>query len=1331
MALHADFGNLLRNLRQKAGIAQQMEFAKMMEVTQQTISRWEAGHSRPRAYQISLLANVLKTDINELLAAAKYDMEAISAVASFDQPFPVYALNPYSFERFCCEFLTMKYPEAKVHLFGGHGHKQHGIDIEALFPNEDCYTFQCKRVEEFGPAKVKEAVKKHEKKATKNYLLLTRTASPQAREEIKRHPNWDIWDLEDISREIRKLSKDDQRKLVDRYFRAHRLALLGETESGPWQTAKEFFEVFTNKDTAYNHEWKLVGGNDETQAIIDGLLNSNIRVVLLVGAVGSGKSRILKQAIELYEADNKKVTVHFLSPSQKITNKSLEDLGDKEKVIVIDGAHDKTDLDILFQYVAKYSNKATFLLSSRQYELGLIKSQAANFALAGENIREIKIEPLALEQSIELAKQVLEKFHGPIIMAEIIAKRTISCPLETVMAAQIISQENTYFDLAKNNEVFKQILRGKFQETIIGEIGAKTDHEPLKKLLKIISLLQPLHPEDISLINIIQKVEGIDAITTQRLFRLLIDAGVLFERRSQYWISPGALADFILEDECIGVNGASTGYAEKVFDVVNLENPTYLTHLLLNLGKLDWRIFNGDPNNSQFLNGIWAKLNPCLKDNDPHIRAVTAVAYYQPGRALEFAENLIRKKECLYDLPTLIEHAAYNLQYLQQACECLWELGKSDNRMLNQYPEHAIRLLKELCSVKPGRSIDYNSTVVEFGISLLNKDDSWKYKYTPFDFLKGILETEVKIIREDNNNLSISSFSINHSFIAPLREKVINAVINLLSNKNSKISIKAAEFLETCLKAPMEADADSSKVWKEEFLQTMYKIENNIRDKKIETLPLLKILHFICWYAEKEVGEIALIAQRIKASVPASLEFRATLILAGFPSDFFNSENPKAEGEKYVNTLISEILSTYPKEEELYDFIEQRLICIGANFVQNTYLQGYFYSKLLDQSSQLTEITLKKTLKSCRSQNARFAYLALSKLLKENRVLGLKYVRDFLDSDTPNLHIAVASAYESLHLLSKRYDKDDITLLQRILASPDENIKKAAIKALQTVAGYDKKTALYLLKCVDIGTSDILAEEIFYFFHREEMISFSLLNREDIDFFLRKLLPLSQFGYWVGYFLSMSSKEHAKVTLNFFIKRVENAISQDDWNYRIYSGIYPLMSLRFRESLDLNLNFRQIREWVQSKEEKNNGFQQFVAELFNMVFQPFDNEIISLLQSWVNEAASSDIEVISQIFSLASPNFVFEHQSFVSSFLEKAEQYGVMKKAIDALSRPVIQQIRSGIVGEPFEQDIQLKEKAEQKLSETSRFSPIYLLYKALKNFAELSIKHTLKKIDI
>ena len=110
------FGDLISQLRLKTGLTQQSDLAGLAKTSQQTVSRWESGASRPRDKQMPLLASVLKADLGELLAAAGYT--ARTPVATFDQPFPIDVLPPDSFERFCLYFLSEMYPTAKVHRVG-------------------------------------------------------------------------------------------------------------------------------------------------------------------------------------------------------------------------------------------------------------------------------------------------------------------------------------------------------------------------------------------------------------------------------------------------------------------------------------------------------------------------------------------------------------------------------------------------------------------------------------------------------------------------------------------------------------------------------------------------------------------------------------------------------------------------------------------------------------------------------------------------------------------------------------------------------------------------------------------------------------------------------------------------------------------------------------------------------------------------------------------------------------------------------------------------------------------------------------------------------------
>ena len=482
---------------------------------------------------------------------------------------------------------------------------------------------------------------------------------------------------------------------------------------------------------------------------------------------------------------------------------------------------------------------------------------------------------------------------------------------------------------------FRITLLSKFQDIIAGDVGGK-DAEPIRAMLRILALVQPFHSEDESIANLVKMVEGVPPHDINRFIRLLTEAGVLFKRGGQYRLSPDILADHIIERTCIGERRTSTGYAEKVFEAANDHQ---VGHLLLNLGKLDWQLANGNPSNSRLLDGIWRKLRPSRAYSDPHVQAVTGVAYYQPDRALTFAERLIREGAYLHDLPPLIKYAAYSYEHVHRACECLWELGKADDRPLDQHPGHAIRILSELCAVEPNKPVQYNKAIVDFGLSLLKRDDAWNHRNSPFDILKGILEPEGHTTTSSGRSFAITKFDVLVEAVSEPRAKVVDAIIATLSHPNPRPALLAAQTLYLAVRFPvfpMDRPAESVQKWSKEFLDIFVKIERAIHVQKIASIVLIEIGHAVSWHANYGPKETKLAAKRILSLLPRSLEFRTlyTLIdgyghLIERHADF---EKQAADWSRHLRALTAELIKANPEGDALRKFIEQQMAHVSAHY---------------------------------------------------------------------------------------------------------------------------------------------------------------------------------------------------------------------------------------------------------------------------------------------------------------------------------------------------------------------------------------------------------------
>ncbi|MFL6314167.1 MAG: helix-turn-helix domain-containing protein [Terriglobales bacterium] len=1327
---YKDFGPMLVKLREQAGIAHQSALAARVNVTQQTISRWEAGDSRPRQKQLSALASALNVPVDQLLAAAGYTSAPVTV--SFDQPFPLDSLTAESFERFCFHFLDALYPGAQVHRAGKSGDAQHGIDI-MVKSQTGVFTFQCKRVQNFGPQHVLSAVAAHTVKADQKVILLSRIASPKAREAAQLHAGWDIWDKEDISLKIHKLPKEAIRRLVDIFFPTQRFALLGQGESGSWQTTDEFFAPFASGKGMFRHTWNLVGRIDKKQQLVNELLNDECRLVFLVGPGGVGKTRLLKEAINEFEAARRSDTiVRFLAPAATLTPKSLgEDFGTGKKLMIIDDAHDRTDWQILFQH-ASVSSNTRVLLSFRPYWLDHIKSQAASFGLTVDMIRHVELDRLNVADATELAKQVLTEFGGPIDQAEYIGRITRDCPLATVIGCEIVSQRGVHLEFAKNEDAFRSTLLGRFKDIIAGTIGNRSNADSIKKLLRITALLQPFHFDDATFAEIVEKVERLPQYETRRLIRVLTDAGVLFKRGAEMRLSPDMLADYLIEEACLGEAGTSTGYAEHVFDSAT---PPQIENLVLSLGKLDWRRSNGDPTNSRLLDGIWSKLIRESKDSANHLRTVTEVAFYQPARALDFAEKLIRNGTHLRSLPTLLRYVAYSLPHLPRACECLWGLGKPDNDQLNQRPDHGIRILSELCAAEPNKPIQYNEVVVDFGLSLVGRPESWLHKYTPFDFLKGILQTEGHSTKSSGLNLTLTPFTVRHKAVAELRRKVIGSAIAMLSHESTRIAVLSARFLHDALRYPIQGAGDETRdALTREFAETLKAIQKKIEESTLHAVVLVEILSSVSWHANYAGGETGSLAINVINSMPQNIQFRTTRAFVdgyGHLLKFESAQELEQRWNSYNQSVISDLLLQFRDGESLRATLEHYLAEIELNYGDKIIVPSVLYSQLVQSSLPLARATVEDALLRADSKTMRFAGIALAKLFKEERPFATKTARQFLASERSGLQAAVGEGYlpsETIPLVSE----EERNLLREILTSKDPFVVRSGTHALRMIERKSISVAIELLKSTNLGISHSVADDFLMIFYGSESNMFASLSKSDMDEILQKLLSLPELeGFWIERFLATAAKLHPLSTLEFFIKRVEYAAANKDWACRPCNyGPYVHTPLQFRESGQLPTIFHRVSKWIESRPIEDSVFHHFASKLFESIFQPFDDELVVLLQSWIDSASSGGLRIISKLLDEASEDFIFEQSLFVSRLLERCKQLGpdYLKLAINALYSSAVMGPFSGTPGEPFPRDLDMKKKAEAILKDTPPFSAAFELYDEVRKRAEDNIRMALQE---
>ncbi len=1328
---YAEFGRTLAAARLAAGIDSQADLAARLKCSQQSVSRWEAGVTRPRAGQVAALAAVLGLEPNDLMQSVGYGAEV--GAAHYAQLFPVDRLDPETFERFVEYLLTLLNPGAIVQRAGSSGHKQDGLDVTVTWGTH-LHSFQCKRVERFGPGDVYAAVQAHTAAADRKHLVLSRIASPQAVEALRAFPEWEIWDKEKLTALIRlKLSDDDQNRLVDIFFRGQRLALLGRPEAGPWMTADEFFAPWSRRDAIFSHDWGLKGRDKELASLTDSLARPNVPVVMVTAPGGMGKSRIIKEAVAALKKSLPSVGVRFLATtSGEVERSALDALGAGHKLLVIDDAHDRDGLGVLFEYVADSRHNTKLLLATRPYGEARIKGEAATYGIGG--IPEIPIDRLSVAQIADLVREVLIRFGGDASWADAIVKVTGDCPLVAIMAARIFARDRIPIELVKNDEQLRHLILGKFTHVVAGELGSVSDQRLIPGALQVLALVQPFHIEDPQLTTLLGATKGIDPADAARVLKLLLDGGIIYRRGHQYRLMPDLLGDYIIESSCIGAADHLSPFAERVFDsVVGAQ----LANVLVNLGRLDWRRSAGDTSESRLLDSLWRKLDGIENELDPRFDAVRTVAVYQPKQALEFVQKQFDAGRVPRSAGAIIRSIAYNFERLGEACELLWELGRDDKRELGQTPGHPIRILSEMCGFEENKPLAFIEPVFEFGMRLIDREDSWGYRYSPLDVLRPILSGQGLNTTSNGRHLHMSPFFVNLDVVGHLRRRLIDRVLALLSDDRPRIARAAADFLAHALRFPMgllgaRVGQDDYVRYQVEFERTLSELHAIVSAGHLHAGVLIGVARSISWHAQYGPEKTASAARKVLDALPSSLAFRALAALAdGYGPVFLGKrrlDHLQEDLNAWIAGLAIELKAAFPVSEELRRNIEAAVADLDAvRDRENT--THVLIGQLLRGDLELARTIVADAELRSASSTRRFVAWALNEVLCLSPVEGRTKVRALLSSADPDLEFAAAV---SLGAMRRLVEPEDIDLLRAALGSADFAIAGAAVRSLLQWRDVDGRTLIELAKVVRIDESASLANELFMIFTGLGGHLTKMFNLNDVRHFLRRLRKVPKLdGHWLEEFLVQVSLRFPHELAEFFFERVELAAATKTFGeFRAANyGPHANTRLKIDESPDAGAVLQKTWAWLRENEHRDVYFQHAASDVFNAMFMSVDDAMVGLFEAKLESASKAELALMARLLRNARDEFIFSHRRFTTRFLERCRDAGndQLQDAVSALFGSAISGVRSGLVGEPAPRDVEMVASANEALKTISRLSPAYRLYEAVRQFGDKSIAQTLR----
>ena len=345
------------------------------------------------------------------------------------------------FEAFCEELISRRPGVKETHRYGRAGSRQRGIDIFADFDNGERWAFQCRQWKKFTKTDAARAIQETSYKADRFILMLGRQATSGVRDACDGHPDWDVWDVGDISRKVRELGMHAGARLVEAHFGASwRRDFLGLKGLASFVTPDEFFQPFLNTSALFRHTWQLVGRSEHLHQVHEFVKSPEQKVAILVGRGGIGKSKILHGVAETFDIEHPGVTLWFTAEGVPLTQDGADHLPFVSCVVVVDDAHRRSDLPILLALSRQRPHLTKLFLSCRPQGLGHLRSQLTQSGFDAHEIVTLPdVEELTRDEVTRLGREALgPEFAG---LAQRLAEATWDCPLVTVVGGATSGQE--------------------------------------------------------------------------------------------------------------------------------------------------------------------------------------------------------------------------------------------------------------------------------------------------------------------------------------------------------------------------------------------------------------------------------------------------------------------------------------------------------------------------------------------------------------------------------------------------------------------------------------------------------------------------------------------------------------------------------------------------------------------------------------------------------------------------------------------------------------------------------------------------------------------------
>jgi hypothetical protein len=709
------------------------------------------------------------------------------------------------------------------------------------------------------------------------------------------------------------------------------------------------------------------------------------------------------------------------------------------------------------------------------------------------------------------------------------------------------------------------------------------------------------------------------------------------------------------------------------------------------------------------------------------------------------------KTDVLNALPPVLRRVAYNLDYTEEACQELWELGRVDSRPLNQYPDHAIRILSDLAGYEYGKPAIVSERVLNSAERWLDDPNLPNYQHSPLDVIDELLAKQASFQRVEGHSLRLGSVPLNFKAIDELRTRALACVEKCLANPHPRVAKRALESLHKIIAPPVvlygrHIGPDEYQQWNSERLAGTELLKGFVQRTRNPAL-LANAQHKFEWLAEHgNPPEIANAVRDALSQIPDSLDVRMVRALtqALFDIGRGDVQNYERLQREFLTELAKDFLAHFegdPAVSKLEEIVEE----IHTAGIESGHGQLFFAIAKDGPDVGLTLVDHVINHPNCPLAGYTASFIQAVRLT--NPPSGLACIKHMVQSGRKDLQGGVAFAYAWSDWLNSPCE-EDFELLRELLASGDARTKYHAMCAIRRLkdalpTGHgrqeieEEKIKFYerginLLLEVDIGTDPNLAEGLCEALDPQFGISPLLLTADQVRTLLNKLVPtreISHQAYHQSKVLELFAARMPQLVFDFLMDRITFAVNQgqDRGNFNpIPFGLEGLFASIEGTPLQLEI-LRKIRDDLLTA----TGLKAYwLTGLFKMVAGGFGEATITVISELEQEPNEAKYKLIAILLGDAPNGFIFGRKEFCAGLLERAgsQSQDSYRRIVSALAASEESGAFRGIPGEPSPKYAAICEKATALATEFKARPLVAEFFQKLARSARDTIERMLER---